>query len=64
MSLVLKFRFRWRADGQEHTAVIEAPNYPTACSKLATIHAAELIRGEYVPADLALDLTKPERVEA
>ena len=30
-----KFRFKWRANGKQHETVIEAPDYPRACYKLA-----------------------------
>jgi hypothetical protein len=63
MSAMLKFRFRWRADGRDHSTVIEAPNYPLACYELAKNHVAEWVPLWRVPKDFELDLTKPERVE-
>lgn len=63
MSALLKFRFRWRADGKDQTTVVEATNYPLACYRLGRDHAMTLMQKTGPPPDFELDLTKPERVE-
>lgn len=58
----MKYRFRWRANGEDHEAIIEAPDYPIACYKLATHHTRLFIAEGSVPEDMELDLSRPEIV--
>lgn len=58
---LVKFRFRWRANGQEHELVIDATDYALACYKLAWRHA--MLYGAEFPKDFSVDLRTPEPVE-
>jgi len=58
---LLKFRFRWLANGEEHELVLEGPDYAVACYKLAWRHA--MLYGTEFPRDFRIDLRTPEVVE-
>lgn len=62
MAAPLKFRFRWRALGQQHEATLQATSYPSAVYLLGCAHAHKYADHLFAD-DFAIDLSKPERVE-
>jgi len=56
-----KYRFRWRADGKDEEAIVEATSYPQACYRLAGLHVEKY--GREFPKDFEVRLGVPEIVQ-
>jgi hypothetical protein len=63
----VRYRFRWRALGEDHEMVVGSESYALACYRLAIRHVS-LYRGlrwdgsRAWPEDFDIDLSKPEIV--